>query len=269
MVSTIAIRQGIRLSIDDGGEGPAVVFLHGLSLFKEIWNDVLAKVRQNGFRAIAYDHRGHGESSDPPPPWTVPDLAEDLASLLDQFGISHACLVGHSMGARCLFQFSLNWPERIWAVVPVGGHSEFPRSPYREVLIRIREVTEREGLTGFRREFQMIGEVPKRCLHDPAFAEKFNTLFNRNRVGSLIAALDAILTMPSLTPRLCEIQVPALAMVGEYDLHFLELAAYYERAIPSCRTVVIPQCAHDPISDQPDLFARSLMEFLLNEKPPI
>jgi pimeloyl-ACP methyl ester carboxylesterase len=150
----------------------------------------------------------------------------------------------------------------------VGGHSEAPRSPYSDVLIRIREVTKRDGLLGFRAEFEASSEIPKKCLYDPVFSGKFDALFNRNRVGSLIAALDAILTMPKLTPRLKEIQVPALALVGEYDLHFLELAACYERSMPRCHTVVIPQCAHDPINDQPDLFANLLMEFLLNERPP-
>jgi pimeloyl-ACP methyl ester carboxylesterase len=236
-------------------------------MFKEIWNEVLLRVRQNGFRAVAYDQRGHGESSDPAAPWTVPEMAEDLGLLLRELGISCACLVGHSMGARCLFQFSLNWPERVWAVVPIGGHSEAPRFPYNEMLISIREVTKQGGLASFRREFQQIGEIPRRCLHNPAFGERFNALFNRNRAGSLITALDAILTMPNLTPRLSEIQVPALAIVGEDDSHFRELAAYYERVMPRCSTVVIPRCGHDPISDQPQMFARSLMEFLITQDP--
>jgi non-heme chloroperoxidase len=162
LVKTISIRPDVRLSVDDGGEGPAVVFLHGLSMFKEIWNDVLLTVRQNGFRAVAYDQRGHGESSDPPAPWTVPEMVEDLGLLLRELGISRACLVGHSMGARCLFQFSLTWPESVWAVVPVGGHSEAPRFPYNEMLMSIREVTKQEGLASFRREFQKIGEIPQR-----------------------------------------------------------------------------------------------------------
>jgi pimeloyl-ACP methyl ester carboxylesterase len=268
LVKTIAIRSDTRLSVDDGGIGPAVVFLHGLSMFKEIWNDVLATVRRNGFRAIAYDQRGHGESSDPPPPWTIPHMAADLGLLLDQLQISSACFVGHSMGARCVFQFSLNWPQRVWAVVPVGGHSQAPPSPYREVLVRIREVTRREGLVGFRSQFQAIGEIPKRCVEDLIFAEKFNALFARNRADSLVAALDAILTMPNLTPRLKEIQVPALAVVGEYDMHFLELASYYGRAMPHCRTIIVPGCAHDPITDQTSFFEQSLVEFLIGEKPP-
>jgi pimeloyl-ACP methyl ester carboxylesterase len=263
----ITVGPDIRLSVEDEGAGPAVIFTHGLSMFKELWNDVLALVRQSGFRAIAYDQRGHGESLDPPPPWTIPDLADDLAALMDQLGVSCACLVGHSMGARCLFQFSLNWPQRVWGVVPIGGHSQAPPSPYNEILAEIRDVTQREGLAGFRAEFQKIGEIPKRCQSDPEFAKKFNTLFQRNRPSSLIAALDAILTMPHLTPRLGEIRVPALAIVGEHDLHFRDLAAYYEKAMPRCRTVVIQHCYHDPVTDRADLVGQALLEFLSNAKP--
>lgn len=262
MKATIEVRLGSRLAVEDGGQGPAVVFLHGLAGFKELWSDILGTLRGAGFRAIAYDHRGHGESSDVPAPWTIGELADDLAALLDALGVERACIVGHSMGGRTLFQFALERPGRIWAVVPVGAHSEAPRSPYREVLAGVRDTTLREGLPGFRKAFEAAGEIPERVFSDPVFAQEYEAKFACNRASMLAAALDAILAMPALTPRLGEIAVPALAVVGERDAPFREPAAYYERAMPRCRTVVISGGHHYPMTDQPAAFAGALTRFL-------
>lgn len=67
-----------------------VLFLHGLAGFKEPW--------AAGFRAVAWDQRGHGKSGDVPGPWVIANLAHDLATLLNQRQIGRACLVGHSIG---------------------------------------------------------------------------------------------------------------------------------------------------------------------------
>ena len=121
------------------------------------------------------------------------------------------------MGGRTLFQFALDRTDRIWAIVPVGAHSEAPRSPYREVLAGVRDATLRDGLAGFRAAFEAVGEIPERLCLDTQFAQQFEARFARDRARMLAAALDAILAMPQLTPRLGEITVPALAMVGERD----------------------------------------------------
>ena len=83
----------------------------------------------------------------------------------------------------------------------------------------------------------------------------------------IAASLDAILAMPLLTPRLGEIRVPALAVVGELDGPFRDLAARYEQVMPACRTVVIPNCHHYPMTDQPEAFAEVLTGFLKAARP--
>ncbi|HEV8638251.1 MAG TPA: alpha/beta hydrolase [Chloroflexota bacterium] len=75
MTRTVAVPSGVRLALDDGGAGPAVLCRHGLAGCKELWAELLPLLRRAGFRAIAYDQRGHGESDDPPPPWSIADLA--------------------------------------------------------------------------------------------------------------------------------------------------------------------------------------------------
>jgi pimeloyl-ACP methyl ester carboxylesterase len=55
--------------------------------------------------------------------------------------------------------------------------------------------------------------------------------------------------------------------VGERDAPFRELAAHYERAMPRCRTVVVPDCHHYPMVDQPAAFADALLGFLDGARP--
>jgi pimeloyl-ACP methyl ester carboxylesterase len=113
------------------GRGPAVIMMHGLAGSKALWSEFAETLAGHGFRAIAFDHRGHGRSTDAGRPWTIADLADEPASLMDSLGIERAALIGHSMGGRTLIEFAVSHPERVWAVVPVGAHSEAPGSPER------------------------------------------------------------------------------------------------------------------------------------------
>jgi pimeloyl-ACP methyl ester carboxylesterase len=250
-----------QLAFVERGDGPAVVFLHGLAGFKEIWDEVTLDVVAAGFRVVQVDLRGHGASEDVAPPWSIADMADDLERLLDQLGIGQACLVGHSMGGRVLFSFALSRPGRVWGVVPVGAHSQAPVPPYREVLEEVRDAA-REGLDAFRAAFERAGEIPERVFRDADFAGRYDAALARNRPAMLVAALDAILAMPVLTPRLGEIDVPALAVVGERDGPFRELADLYARRMPRCRTVVVPDCHHYPMMDAPAAFSTALLAFL-------
>ena len=248
--------------MQDAGSGPAVVLVHGLAGFKELWSETRQALLQAGYRVVSYDQRGHGESHDVAGPWAIADLSRDLGLVLDGLGIAQACVVGHSMGGRAMFSFALDQPGRTWAVVAVGAHSESPRAEYRTILADLRDVTVRDGLDGFRLEFDRAQEIPERVRWDAGFAREFEARFAANRPAMLVAGLDAILAMPALTPRLGEINVPMLAAVGARDSHFLDLARRYAEIVPRCRTVVVADCHHYPMTDSPLAFNQALVTFL-------
>jgi non-heme chloroperoxidase len=123
---TIETRDGQRLFAIDKGAGRPVVLIHGWTLSSAIWSGQIDWLAAQGLRAVAYDRRGHGQSSKPESGYDYERLSDDLATLLDRLDLRDAVLVGHSMGAgevvRCLARHGSN---RIGKVILVA-----PTTPY-------------------------------------------------------------------------------------------------------------------------------------------
>jgi len=87
-----------QLYVKDWGSGRPVILIHGWPLSADSWDDQAMAIADAGHRAIAYDRRGFGRSSQP---WTGYDydtLADDLAAVVEQTGARDAVLAGFSMG---------------------------------------------------------------------------------------------------------------------------------------------------------------------------
>src|SRR5690242_11424198 len=108
----IAELPHVKLNFVDRGSGPAAVFLHGLASSLETWADQAARI-EDRYRTIRVDLRGHGQSSTPDGPWTIADLARDVADLLAYLGIERAHFVGHSAGGVVAVRLTLDRPDLI------------------------------------------------------------------------------------------------------------------------------------------------------------
>lgn len=94
----LTTRDGVELYYKDWGAGTPVVLIHGWPLSSDTYDDLGMALAHAGFRAIAYDRRGFGRSSQP---WTGYDydtLADDLAAVIEGTGATGAALIGFSMG---------------------------------------------------------------------------------------------------------------------------------------------------------------------------
>lgn len=110
------------------GSGTAVVLLHGAGMDSRLWDLVFpALVRHH--TVIRYDARGLGRSGRPQAPYSD---VEDLAGILDRFGVDRAALVGLSMGGETALDFALAHPGRVGALALIGtsvsGYS-WPHTP--------------------------------------------------------------------------------------------------------------------------------------------
>lgn len=114
--------NGITLSYLDAGEGPAILLCHGFPETSQSWHKQLPVLAAAGYRAIAPDLRGYGESSSPKSSdeYTAFHLVGDLIGLLDALSIERAVIVGNDWGATLAWQMALMRPDRIRGVVAFG-----------------------------------------------------------------------------------------------------------------------------------------------------
>lgn len=95
----IASAEEVHLHINDsGGNGPAVVLIHGWPLSAEAWKPQVSVLEAAGYRVVAYDRRGFGRSDKPETGYGFDTLADDLLRVMDQCGLQAVTLVGFSMG---------------------------------------------------------------------------------------------------------------------------------------------------------------------------
>lgn len=127
--------NGIKLHIASVGTGPVVLFLHGFPELWYSWRHQLLSLAGLGYRAIAPDLRGYGDSDAPPSPasYSAHSIVGDLIGLLDHLGIDHVFLVGHDWGAIIAWYFCLFRPDRVKALVNLSVAFR-PRNPTRKPI---------------------------------------------------------------------------------------------------------------------------------------
>jgi pimeloyl-ACP methyl ester carboxylesterase len=117
--------DGVRIAFSDEGSGEPILLIHGFaSSIKDNWTDPgwVSFLTGNGFRVVAIDNRGHGESEKlyDIAAYGAPLMAEDARRLLDHLGIPRADVMGYSMGARLTAFLALRHPDRVRSAVFAG-----------------------------------------------------------------------------------------------------------------------------------------------------
>ncbi|GAV65331.1 Abhydrolase_6 domain-containing protein [Cephalotus follicularis] len=111
--------NGINMHIASIGKGPVLLFLHGFPELWYSWRHQLLSLSSLGYRCIAPDLRGYGDTDAPPSStsYTVFHIVGDLIGLIDSLGIDRVFLVGHDWGAIIAWRFCLFRPDRVNALV--------------------------------------------------------------------------------------------------------------------------------------------------------
>ena len=124
--------NGIRLHVAECGQGPLVVLLHGFPEFWWAWRHQLTGLAQAGFRAVAVDLRGYGDSDKPPRGYDLWTLAGDVAGLIRALGERSATVVGHGWGGLIGWTVTALHPRLVRSLVVLGA--PHPLGLRREVL---------------------------------------------------------------------------------------------------------------------------------------
>jgi pimeloyl-ACP methyl ester carboxylesterase len=127
--------NGITLNVIIEGHGDPVILLHGFPDSSYLWRRQIQFLAKAGFRVIAPDQRGFGDSDAPEgrESYRVEQLANDIIALMDRLGIERAPVVGHDWGAVVGWILAINHPERVERYVALSvGHPASYRSDFEQ-----------------------------------------------------------------------------------------------------------------------------------------
>jgi pimeloyl-ACP methyl ester carboxylesterase len=239
-----------------------VVFLHAFPLQAAMWEQTLGAV-PDGWRAIAPDLRGFGESSLPAGSHGMSAMAGDVVDLLDHLRIEHAAIVGCSMGGYILFELMSTAPRYVSALGLVstrpGADSEEGRRNRQKMI----EQTDSEGVAAVAAQMpaKLVGATTQ--ADRPDLMKRLRTLIEGNTREGIKAAISAMMNRVDSTPVLGAITAPTLVIAGKEDaLIPPSEAEAMHRSIPNAECEVIPFAGHLPNLEQPAPFDGRLWPFL-------
>ena len=254
-----------RLDAAQTGEGPPIVLLHGLSATKRYVVHRSNVLPRSGYRIVAYDARGHGESAPPDDPdaYDYSDLSADLGAVMDEFELERAALAGVSMGAHTALRFALEHPDRVSALVVITPG--YPGEPADEGRWDdMADALEAGGIEGFLESWG---------AQDVAARFRDAALETARQRLSLHRELPAVARALRIVPRseafaglraLREIDVPAL-VVGSRDdadpMHPIAIAESYVEELPHGRLLVEGE-GKAPLAWQGARLSRAIVDFL-------
>lgn len=257
--------DGATLVGEAGGFGMPVVFLHAGVADRRLWANQMEALAAEGYHVIAYDRRGHGETTSPDEPF---NHLVDLEAVLDQLGIHAAVFVGSSMGGGLAIDFAIENPGRTVGLVLVGtsvtGWAEPDLPEEAELLEDALAYAEERG------NLDNVNKIEAHMWLDGPLSENGRV---QGEARELFLAMNGTaLNHPRLTQEeerdpavdsLSLVTAPVLLVVGELDYpHVVERHEQLSEDFENAFAVVLEDAAHLPSLERPDLFNPLLLEFL-------
>ncbi|MFE9932998.1 alpha/beta fold hydrolase [Streptomyces sp. NPDC005533] len=257
--------NGVTLVFEDLGPraGAPVILIHGHPFDRTMWAPQTAALTAAGYRVIAPDLRGYGESPVVPGKALLADLADDLASLLARLGIEQVVVGGVSMGGQIAMELRLRHPGLVRALV-LSDTSPVPETDEGAKLRR--ETAERliaEGMRPYAEEVMDKMLAPYNVTGMPEAAARVSAMMCTTDPQGAAAALRGRAERPDYRPVLAETAEPCLVLVGADDVYTpVTEAEALHVLLPNAVLAVIEGAGHLPGVEQPEAFNRVLLEFL-------
>jgi 3-oxoadipate enol-lactonase len=251
-----------HIAVDIQGDGPLLVFLHGIGGNRTNWRAQLPSFARH-FKAVAWDARGYGASDDYPGSLAFDDFVADLERVIEWFGAPHAHLVGLSMGGRIAMRFALVHPQKVATLTLVDTHEGFESftPEKRREFVETRRAPLLSGKTA-----ADIAPVVARSLAGPKarpehvqqLIESISALHQESYLKSLQATVDQV-TVGDIS----KIAAPAHFIVGADD-PLTPVALHYEMAakMGGAPVTVLPDAGHLSNIEQPEAFNRVALDWL-------
>jgi pimeloyl-ACP methyl ester carboxylesterase len=262
-----------------GGEGPALLLLHGIAGSSETWVPAM-RLLQRDYTLLAPDFLGHGGSSKPKGDYSLGNYAAGVRDFLDLLEIERATVIGQSYGGGVAMQFAYQFPERCERLVLIdaGGLG-------REVSWLLRYVT----LPGAEYVLPALFSSPIRdwgnsllsFLHDRGIHSaratemwrSFSSLTDPANRAAFVRTMRAVIepagqAISAMDRLYLAEHMPTLIVWGDRDKIIPVSHAYQaHEAIPNSRLEIVEGVGHFPHVEDPYRFVEILVDFLRTTEP--
>lgn len=230
----------VTLAYEISGNGPRIVWSHGLGSSREGDRDVIDALGEH-FTVLAYDARGHAQSSPVTDEslHTYAHLSRDLCELLDHVGWERTAMAGASMGAATQGRVAMEHPARVSSLVMARpGTSGTATAERLQFLFRLGGEALRSG--GWDAVIAFLMTIPEAAAELAGKPERVDAMlqeWSRHDERSIAAALIGIPSSSPLTPELAPTRITARVLVipGDDPIHPREAGEKVAAAIPGAR----------------------------------
>jgi len=252
-----AVCGDIEAAWFEWGRGEPLVLVHGLGDDHRAWRRTLPWLAMER-RVIAYDLRGHGQTTLGSPDGTLAQLAGDLVRLLDALDLARADLCGFSLGGTIVMRVAADHPERVGRLLPVATSSRVGRAAAPWYAERAR-IADEGGLEPVleRDTREQLANAPGE-LADHLAIRRQSTADPRGFANACRAM--ARLRDEPLDPDLGRVRAPTLVVAAELDpLCPPRAAEIIVAAIPGARLEVVPGSGHQVEVERPAELSRAIL----------
>jgi pimeloyl-ACP methyl ester carboxylesterase len=256
------------MAYDVLGSGPPVVLLHGFPFNRSLWREQAEALRDR-YRVITPDLRGHGETiATGELIFTMDEMAQDVAALLEHLQIDRAAIGGLSMGGYVALAFYRRFPLRVRTFILADTR---PQAETDEARAH-RETQAQKALT---EGMEAIADamMPKLFSHGtlaerPQIVARVREMITSNKPEAVAATQRGMAARTDHTQLLPRIIAPTLILVGSEDrITTPEDAELMHREIRGSRLETIKGAGHVSNLEQPEQFNRALRAFLDAQQP--
>ncbi|HSN07079.1 MAG TPA: alpha/beta hydrolase [Candidatus Angelobacter sp.] len=252
--------NGVRLHYAVTGEGPPLVFVHGMCGRGTVWDGQVERLSDD-YTCVTYDRRGHGSSGDADVAHSVELHGDDLAALVDRLALGPVLVVGSSGGARVGLDVVLRHPDRLVGAV-LSEPPVFSLDPERareflgRVVPAVQPRLDAGDLPGAVDAFFEVVCPGLWRLLDDAGKEPYR------RSGPMLVADLAQPPYSVTADDLAAVRLPVLAVLGTESDPFLQSTArVIAGSVPSGGLLELSHSGHVTYAEAPDAFAGAVREF--------
>ena len=255
-----AVVNGQRLYFEDsGGDGPALVFSHGLLMDRTMFAPQVAALRAR-YRCIVWDERGHGlTAGDSIEPFSYYDSADDLAALLAHLGIGQAVLLGMSQGGYLSLRAALKYPSIVRALVLMNTQA-LPEDPAKmPAYAMMLDAWAKQGLNA-----PLATMIEQIILgQNWSGAAEWKAKWSAAQPHNVLQCFRTLGERDDISGAIGAIKVPTLVIHGGADIAITpDRARRMAESIPGARFELIAGAGHAANLTHPDAVTPLIERFL-------